>query len=216
MSESKKIKIESEPENSDTEKDNLPSEATSPETAQTDLPCDKPPNGNLDQAKVDYETELDAARLEAQQHYDRLLRVSAEFENYKKRTAKEITEFRKFANESLIKELLPVVDNLERAVQLSSSQSESMESFVEGVEMTLKEIRKIFARQKVMPIESIGQPFDPCFHQAVMQLETSEHPANTVVQELQKGYTIQDRLLRPAMVVVSKSNSAQAEAEPNG
>lgn len=211
MSESKKIKIESEPENSDAEKDSLPSE-----TAQNDLPDEKPPNSHINQAEIDHETELDAARLEAQQHYDRLLRVSAEFDNYKKRTAKEIAEFRKFANESLIKELLPVVDNLERAVQLSSSESESMGSFVEGVEMTLKEIRKIFARQKVMPIESIGQPFDPCFHQAVMQLETSEHPANTVVQELQKGYTIQDRLLRPAMVVVSKSNSAHAEAEPNG
>jgi molecular chaperone GrpE len=211
MSESKKIKIESEPENLDAEKDSLPSE-----TAQNDLPDKKPPNSHINQAEIDHETELDAARLEAQQHYDRLLRVSAEFDNYKKRTAKEIAEFRKFANESLIKELLPVVDNLERAVQLSSSESESMGSFVEGVEMTLKEIRKIFARQKVMPIESIGQPFDPCFHQAVMQLETSEHPANTVVQELQKGYTIQDRLLRPAMVVVSKSNSAHAEAEPNG
>ena len=211
MSESKKIRIESEPENSETEKDTLPPEATG-----NDQPCERPPSGNLQQAAIDYEAELDAARQEAQQHYDRLLRVSAEFDNYKKRTAKELAEFRKFSNESLIKELLPVVDNLERAVSHAAGESDSIGSFVEGVEMTLKELHKVFARHQVMPIEAIGQPFDPCFHQAVMQLETSEHPANTVVQELQKGYTIHDRLLRPAMVVVSKSNSTNDEAESNG
>jgi molecular chaperone GrpE len=216
MSDSKKIKIESGPENSDSEKDRPLPETLQPEATQNDQPCEKPQNENLAQAEVNYEAELETARQEAQQHYDRLLRVSAEFDNYKKRTAKELAEFRKFANESLIKELLPVVDNLERAVSLAASESETVDSFVEGVELTLKEIRKVFARHQVMPIESIGQPFDPCFHQAVMQLETSEHPANTVVQELQKGYTIHDRLLRPAMVVVSKSNSASDEADANG
>jgi molecular chaperone GrpE len=208
MSESKKIKINGDSKIPEGDDNHLPEQAP-----QDDQPCETPQAADAAEAETDYESELEAARQEAQRNYDRLLRVSAEFDNYKKRTARESAEFRKYATESLIKELLPVVDNLERAIQLSATQSQAIGSFVEGVEMTLREMQKVFARHQVAPIEAIGQPFDPCFHQAVMQLETSEHPANTVVQELQKGYTIHDRLLRPAMVAVSKSNSTTDEAE---
>lgn len=163
------------------------------------------------EVEIDYEAELESTQKEAKDNYDRLLRVSAEFENYKKRTTREQTEFRKYANEALIKDLLSAVDNLERAISSVTSESEEVTTFLKGVELTLQEILKILKRYNVSPIEAIGNPFDPCFHQAVMQTESTDYPANTVVEELQKGYLIFDRLLRPAMVVVSKSPSTADE-----
>lgn len=151
----------------------------------------------------DIETALEKAEEEAKENFNRFLRVSAEFENYKKRTTREMTEFRKYANESIIKELLPVLDNLERAIASSSEEKDAEVCIIEGVEMTHKEILKIFGKFNVMPVEAIGQPFDPNFHQAVMQEESDEYPENTVLRELQKGYLMHDRLIRPAMVVVS-------------
>ncbi|MBW2740204.1 MAG: nucleotide exchange factor GrpE, partial [Deltaproteobacteria bacterium] len=150
------------------------------------------------------ETKIKSLEEEAKETYDRFLRVSAEFENYKKRSAREMSEFKKFANESLIKELLLVVDNMERAISSSKDEGISNNSLVEGVNMTLKELLKIFEKFGVKQVESLGKPFDPNFHQAVMQEETDEHPHNTVINELQKGYIINERLLRASTVVVSK------------
>ena len=150
------------------------------------------------------EAKLKAAQEESRQTYDRLLRVSAEFENYKKRSAREMDEFRKFANESLIKEMLSVVDNLERAINFSSNAKQVNPGLVEGVDITLKEILKIFEKFNVKPVESLKKHFDPGFHQAVMTEETDDYPEHIVINELQKGYMMHDRLLRPAMVVVSK------------
>lgn len=150
-------------------------------------------------------SKAESAEQEAKDSYDRFLRVSAEFENYKKRSAREMEGFKKFANEALIKEMLPVVDNLERAIDSSNSNGGSDDSIVEGVNMTLKEILKIFEKFHVQPIQSVGEMFDPGFHEAVMQEESEEHSENTVLKELQKGYLIHDRLLRPSMVIVSKS-----------
>jgi len=149
------------------------------------------------------EENLKKSARESKETYDRLLRVSADFENYKKRTAREICEFRKYANESLISEMLNAVDNLERAISSSSGNDKLNSCFIEGVGMTLKEILKVFENYGVKPIESLCKTFDPNFHQAVMQQESNEHPENTVISELQKGYMIHDRLLRPSMVVVS-------------
>lgn len=148
---------------------------------------------------------LDAARTESKAHYDHLLRVSAEFENYKKRSNRELDEFRKYANETLIRELLTVVDNLERAIDSVNDTAATDACMLEGVRMTHQEILKIFEKFSVKPIVSLDQPFDPVFHQAVLQEETSEKPENTVLKEMQRGYMIHDRLLRPAMVVVSKA-----------
>lgn len=149
------------------------------------------------------ETRLESVEQEAKEAHDRFLRVSAEFENYKKRSAREIDEFRKFANESLIREMLTVVDNLERALNSSNNDNQANSHIAEGVDMTLKEILKVFEKFNVKPIEALGKPFDPNFHQAAMREETNERPENTVLNELEKGYMIHDRLLRPAMVVVS-------------
>lgn len=154
---------------------------------------------------AELEQKYDAAVEEAKQLYDRFLRVSAEFENYKKRQAREMAEFRKFANEGVLKELLSVVDNLERAVQSAKDEKTDGKSIIEGVEMVLNEMLKILEKSGTHPIKSIGKPFDPSFHQAVFQEESNDHPDNTVISEIQKGYLLNDRLLRPAMVVVSKS-----------
>lgn len=158
---------------------------------------------------VDYlkemETRLESVEQEAKEAHDRFLRVSAEFENYKKRSSREMDEFRKFANESLIREMLTVVDNLERALNSSNNDNQVNSHIAEGVGMTLKEILKVFEKFYVKPIEALGKPFDPNFHQAAMREETNERPENTVLNELEKGYMIHDRLLRPAMVVVSMS-----------
>jgi molecular chaperone GrpE len=157
---------------------------------------------------------LEAAEKQAQEEHDRLLRVMAEFENYKKRMEREMNDYRKFANESLIKEILPIIDSLEKALEVSDDQNEkSLGGLREGVEMTLKGLLNGLEKFGVVPIESLEAPFDPNFHQAVMQDESADHADNTVVQELQKGYLIGDRLLRPAMVVVSKNPDSKPEVE---
>jgi molecular chaperone GrpE len=152
----------------------------------------------------DLRSKLETKTGEAEENFDRLLRVSAEFENYKKRTAREMVDFQKYANQSLLRELLPIIDNLELAIKAAAEAADSTDTcLLDGVELTRKEILKVFENFHVEPIEALGKPFDPNFHEAVMREESDEHPENTVVNELQKGYLMHDRLLRPSMVVVA-------------
>jgi len=152
---------------------------------------------------------LAAFKQETEEEHERLLRLSAEFENYKKRMTRQMDDFRKYSNEALLKELLSVVDNLERAIQTSDDETENSHNacIIEGVEMTLNEILKILNKFHVTPIETMGKPFDPAFHEAVMQSESDKHEDNTIINEFQKGYLLHGRLLRPAMVEVSKEKS---------
>ena len=150
------------------------------------------------------ENRCETAEQESRQNYERLLRVSADFENFKKRSFRETDDFRKYANELLLLELLTVVDNLERAIQSTSGENNEAGCVIEGVEMTLKALLKIFERFSVKLIEAVGKPFDPNFHQAMMQEASDLYPENTIISEFQKGYMLHDRLLRPSMVVVSK------------
>jgi molecular chaperone GrpE len=153
---------------------------------------------------ADLKSKLETKTGEAEENYDRLLRVSAEFENYKKRSAREMAEFKKYANQSLLRELLPIIDNLDLAIKAAAEAADSTDAcLLDGVELTRKEILKVFENFHVEPIDSLGKPFDPNFHEAVMREESDEHPENTVVNELQKGYLMHDRLLRPSMVVVA-------------
>jgi len=124
-------------------------------------------------------------------------------------------EFRKFANQSLIKEMLSVVDNLELAMNSTNGHKAIDKDLLQGLEMTHKEILKVFEKFNVKPIDAKGQPFDPTFHEAVMQEETNDSPKNTVINELQKGYMIHDRLLRPSMVVVAKPKENNAGEKPH-
>jgi len=141
---------------------------------------------------------------------DKVLRLSAEFENFKKRKQREIDEFKKFANETVFRQLLSVVDNLERAID-SATDAVAETSLLEGVKLTHKEILKLFDSFSVTPVEAENKPFDPNFHQAVTHAQNNDVPDNTVTNVLQKGYLIHDRLLRPAMVVVSKGAEQQTE-----
>jgi molecular chaperone GrpE len=167
----------------------------------------QPPEGESGGAEAPpaptLEEQLAETRTELQETHDRYLRLYAEFDNFKKRSARDFQEFRKFANEYLVRDLLPVIDNLERA--LSSANERNQESIIQGVEMTLQEIRKVLEKFHCKPISSIGQPFDPALHEAVSQEESAEHGDNIVIREFQKGYLLHDRLIRPAMVVVSKA-----------
>jgi molecular chaperone GrpE len=196
----KNITIESE--------DNLSNNSDKKEPVAADEQTEMNQTKETENAKS-IEEQLAEARQEAAQERDRLLRMSAEFENYKKRMNRQMDEFRKYANEALLKDLISVVDNLERALGTSAKDAgeKISGSLIEGVEMTLNEILKILTKFNVTPIESLEKPFDPVFHEAVMQEESDEQPENTVINEFQKGYLIHDRLLRPSMVVVSKTKS---------
>jgi len=196
MAAKRKIKIETEPEDTG-DKDRV-SEKSNAGEEKKDAAGDP---------LKESQAELEIAKQEAKEAYDRFLRVSAEFENYKKRSTREMDDFRKYANQSLIKEMLAVVDNLERALNSSNGNTSIDKCMADGVNLTLKEILKVFEKFNVKPIESIGQPFDPTFHQAMMQEETDDYPENTVITELQKGYMIHDRLLRPSMVVVAATKA---------
>ena len=204
MAKSKKIKVHTEAEETVIEdKIDQKNESDKEEKEET-----------VDPIK-EMEEKLDSLEQEAKENYDRFLRVSAEFENYQKRAAREMNDFRKFANENFVKAMLPVVDNLDRAIESSSNNKHADQSMLEGVSMTLKEILKVFEQFNVKPFESLGKTFDPSLHQAVMQEETEEHPENSVVNELQKGYMMHDRLLRPAMVVVSKAKTTSEQQKNN-
>ncbi len=171
-------------------------------------------NGEADPIR-ELEARLEAKEQEAGETYDRLLRVSAEFDNYKKRTSREMEEFRKFANQSLIKEMLSVVDSLELAMNSTNDHKTIDRDLLQGLDMTHKELLKIFEKFNVRPIDANGQPFDPAFHEAVMQEETDDFDRNTVINELQRGYMIHDRLLRPAMVVVAKPKENKDGEKPH-
>lgn len=134
---------------------------------------------------------------------EQLLRLVADVENFRKRLEKERADLRDYANESLLKELLPVLDNLELALNHGRDQ-EACAALVAGVENVLKGFRQAIAKFGVTPIEALGEKFDPAFHNAVMQQEDDTVADQTVIQELQKGYLLKNRLLRPAMVVVAR------------
>jgi molecular chaperone GrpE len=201
MSQKKKIKI-----NIDTE------ETAKNETTEKPAPDDDKPlksesgdadNADPENALKEMEARFEAKEEEAKETYERLLRVSADFENYKKRSSREMEEFRKYANQSLLKEMLSVVDNLELAINSSTDGKKVDKTLIEGLNLTLNEILRVFEKFNVTPIEAQGKSFDPAYHEAVMREETDDYPENSVISEFQKGYLIHDRLLRPAMVVVA-------------
>lgn len=146
--------------------------------------------------------ELVKAKKEAEENQQRLLRVQADFDNFRRRTQKEKEEFAAYASSKLVSELIPVLDNFERALNASKDTAD-YEALAKGVEMIFRQFDQVLASEGLKAIESVGQPFNPEFHQAVMQEESSEYESGIVMEELQKGYMLKDRVLRPAMVKVS-------------
>jgi len=147
---------------------------------------------------------LEAVSEEKQQFQDRYLRAQADLENFKKRTLREQEQAKKFANEGLVKDLLPVLDNLGRALELSDASAEQVRT---GVQMVQKSLVSTLSRFGVEPFSALHQPFDPERMEAMQQVESAEHPPSTVVQEFMCGYFLNGRLVRPAMVIVSKAPS---------
>ncbi len=165
--------------------------------------------------------ELEAARAELEQTKDRLLRMAADFENFRRRTLKERQEAFQYGHQNLVKDLLPTVDNLERAIDHAREAGEGGESkgLLQGVELVLRELRQTLEKHGLSQIEADGKPFDPAVHEAMTQAVDGSVPANTVVGVFQQGYQLRDRLLRPARVAVStpgEETESSGEGESEG
>jgi molecular chaperone GrpE len=169
-------------------------------------------NTSLEQEIQSLKDDLEQKNTEIKAAQDKQLRVYAEMENYKKRTARDQMEQLRYANEKLLKEFLPVLDNLERALS-HIKEAQERSPWAEGVELTYRQWLEVLKKFGVMPIASVGEPFDPSHHQAVTYLDTNEYPENHVAEELQKGFLYHERVLRPSMVAVARRPSRSAEAE---
>ena len=149
------------------------------------------------------EERADNAESKYKEMQDRYLRLNAEFDNYKKRMMRENSDRLKYFNMELIKELLPSVDNLERAISHAGDENSDLENMIEGLQMVYKGMQEAFGKFGVSEIESIGKEFNPNCHQAVGMIESQEIPENHVAEECLKGYYLHDRIIRPTMVRVS-------------
>jgi molecular chaperone GrpE len=159
--------------------------------------------------------EINELHGESKKNHDLYLRSEAEIENIKKRNKKDKEEWVKYANESLIKEILPVMDNLELAISHSQNEK-SVQALREGVELTLKGLRDALGKSGLEEVKAEGEPFDPNYHHAVSEQENESVKTGIILQELQRGYALNKRLIRPAMVVVSKGSADDAAANDEG
>jgi molecular chaperone GrpE len=189
-----------------------PAAAANPEPAEAAEPTGP---SEADQLRMELEVSMAKGRElmgKLKDEHERVLRATADLENFKKRALKEREETQKFGNEKLLKDFIPVVDNIDRA--LESGNSASIEALRKGVEMIRKLLEDTLAKHGVKGFSAKGKPFDPNFHEAMTQAETDEVPPNHVANEVLRGYTLNERLVRPALVVVSKAKSAPIPAEP--
>ena len=162
---------------------------------------------------AELEQRLAALEKEKKDNWDKFLRAAADLENLRKRQKRELDDAKFEAKNKVLKEMLPVVDNLERAIEHAGAGADSdpaLKAIVEGVQLVLRQFQTAFERLDITAVDALGQPFDPNLHEAISQQE-SDQPAGTIVQVLQRGYRAGDRLLRPALVVVAKAKPA---AEP--
>lgn len=146
--------------------------------------------------------EIESLQQEKEEMYQKMLRLQAEFDNLKKRSQKEKEADRKYKSQDIINDLLPAIDNFERALQVEEAEATS--GLVEGITIVYRQLLDALKSNGVEAVESIGKEFDPTLHHAVMQIEDEELESNTVVEEMQKGYMLKDRVIRPAMVKVNK------------
>lgn len=155
--------------------------------------------------------EIVAAKEEAGKNWDLYLRERADLENARKRHQRDREEAIRFANERLLKEMIPVLDNLERAVGHAEQGDDDSQGLLEGVNMTINQFRKVLEDFGVKPINALGEDFDPNLHQAMGHVETTDQAPNTVTSEFQKGYLLNDRLLRPSLVMVARAPNGATE-----
>ena len=164
-------------------------------------PANDPAERGSDAVATAAGDDLAALRQEKDALQDRLLRTAAEFDNYRKRVDRERRELSEFAAADIVAELLPIVDNFERALQAAPAEADG---FRKGIELIHRQVLDLLRKRGVRPIEALGGTFDPNFHQAVIHETTDTHGEGEVIEELQRGYMLGDRLLRPAMVKVAK------------
>ncbi len=187
------------------EENNVNEEVVEDETAESVEVLDKEETEEANDSEEDtsqLQSKLNALQAEKDELYQQLLRVQAEYDNFKKRTIKEREAARKYQSQDLIQELLPALDNFERALQVE--KTEATASIIDGISMVYNQLKEALASQGAEEIPAVGEEFDPNIHHAVMQVEDDDQPSNTVVEELQKGYKLKDRVIRPAMVKVTK------------
>lgn len=189
------------------------------ENAQADAPEAKPVEAGAaapeSGAAEDLRARLEAKEKEAAENYDRYLRAVAEMDNYRKRAARDKEDAIKYGNEKLIKDILPILDSLDRALHQASDLSarNNFEAFQQGLELIHSQILGCLERHGVEKIAAKGEEFDPEKHQALMQVETPDMETNRVVDEYERGYTLHGRLLRPSKVSVSKNVSQDNEGQ---
>jgi molecular chaperone GrpE len=147
---------------------------------------------------------VEAIQAELEESNDKYLRLYAEFENYKRKVQKDKEDLIKYSNESLIYELLPALDNLEMALKHSAEKNSDSQSFIQGVENTLRELTRTLEKFGLTAIEALGKHFDPAYYHAMSQVEREDLEDNIVVEEFRKGYLYRDKVLRPSLVAVSK------------
>ena len=206
----------SEDKNTDTEEQEIEIkiEITDPEETESQ-PADSEASPEAE-ALANLEAEYEAYKAESEERHDQMLRTIAEFDNSRKRAEREKEESLKYALESFLKELIPTMDGIERAIQ-STKESQDFDALAEGVEMIHKGLLSAFEKRGVTPIEAVNEPFDPMQHEAVMHVESEDVPENRVIEEWQKGYMLHNRVIRPSMVSVSKGKGEQAaESEAPG
>ncbi len=160
------------------------------------------------ETRASLEKELKEKEKEIAEYIDRLRRLQAEFENYKKRILNEQTRFLELASENLVSQLLPVLDNLERALA-SSEKNINFENFKKGVEIVFNQFLQVLKGAGLEVVDPTGKHFDPQEHEAVLQVESNEHEEGTIVEVLQKGYVLKEKVLRPAIVKVAKNSVSE-------
>ena len=184
--------------------DEEPAVSEPEESSADDASEDSPKAEALANLKAEYE----AYRAESEERHDQMLRTIAEFDNSRKRADREKEESLKYALESFVKELIPTVDSIERAIQ-STRESQDFDGLAEGVEMIYRALLNVLEKRGVTPIDAVNEPFDPMQHEAVMHVESEDVPENRIIEEWQKGYILHNRVIRPSMVSVSKGKGEQ-------
>jgi molecular chaperone GrpE len=175
-----------------------------PQPADSDLDFEDAgvEDGGLPEGSPTVEDQLQTALAESAANHDRYLRAQAELETYRRRVHKEREEDRRYAAVPVVRELLPVLDNLQRAVE-AADKADSVADLKAGVDMVLQQSLDVLKKLQVTPIEAMGQPFDPNQHEAISQMPSADHPPMTVLHEVERGYTLHDRVIRPSKVIVS-------------
>jgi molecular chaperone GrpE len=169
-------------------------------------PTDVDSEVTAEQARIaELEAQLETAIQKAAEERERALRTAAEMENLRRRTELDVEKAHKFALEKFAGELLPVLDNLERAIELADKENEALKPMIEGVELTLKSMQSGVAKFGLVALDPLNQPFDPNAHQAMSMVPSADVAPNTVIAVMQKGYELNSRVIRPAMVMIAKA-----------